>query len=110
MACIHRFLGADGLHDRVGAEPARELLDLRDTRLAALLDDVGGTELLGQRLTVGVPAEAMIRSAPSCCAARIPNRPTAPSPTTATVFARGRSPRRCLWSSTFLGVSQDVAG
>jgi hypothetical protein len=29
----------------------------------------------------------MIRSAPSCLAASTPSRPTAPSPTTATVFA-----------------------
>ena len=29
---------------------------------------------------------AMMRSAPICCAAKIPMRPTAPSPTTATVF------------------------
>ncbi len=53
----HGLLGADGLDDRVGAEAAGELLDLRDALLAALLDDVGGAELAGQRLAVRVPAE-----------------------------------------------------
>ena len=42
---------------RVGAEAAGELLDLRDTGVAALLDDVGGAELAGERLPVGVAAE-----------------------------------------------------
>ena len=53
----HGLLGADGLDDRVGAEPAGELLDLGDAVVAALLDDVGGAELAGQRLAVGVAAE-----------------------------------------------------
>ena len=36
------------------AEPAGELLDLRDAVVAAFLDDVGGAELAGERLAVGV--------------------------------------------------------
>ena len=51
------------------------------------VDDVGGAELARQRLPVGsCRLIAMIRSAPSCWAARTPSRPTAPSPTTATVL------------------------
>ena len=53
----HGLLGADGLDHRVGAEPAGELLDPGDAVLAALLDDVGGAELAGQRLAVRVAAE-----------------------------------------------------
>jgi hypothetical protein len=50
-------LGADGLDDRVGTQPTGELLDLRDTVVAAVLDDVGGAELTGECLTVAVAAE-----------------------------------------------------
>ena len=53
----HGFLGADGLDDRVRAEPAGELLDPGHAVVAALLDDVGGAELAGERLPVGVAAE-----------------------------------------------------
>src|SRR3712207_8376622 len=38
-----RLLGTDGLDDRVRAEAAGKLLDLRHARVAALLDDVGCT-------------------------------------------------------------------
>ncbi|ANS28608.1 hypothetical protein R1CP_19630 [Rhodococcus opacus] len=41
---------------RVGAEALGELFDLRDAVVAALGDEVGGTELSGQGLTVGVSA------------------------------------------------------
>src|SRR5829696_9048265 len=53
----HGLLGADGLDDRVGAEPAGEFLDPGDAVVAALGDDVGCTEFAGQRLAVGVAAE-----------------------------------------------------
>jgi len=53
----HRLLGADGLDDRVCAQPAGELLDPGDSGLGALLDDVDGAELTSQRLPVRVPAE-----------------------------------------------------
>ena len=46
----HRLLGADGLDDRVRAEPAGEVLDRPDAVVAALGDDVGGAELAGQPL------------------------------------------------------------
>ena len=84
----HRLLGADGLDDASGRR-ARSVSSLifATPVVAALLDDVGGAELAGERLPVGVAADiAMIRSAPSCLAARTPSRPTAPSPTTATVL------------------------
>ena len=53
----HRLLGADGLDDRVGTEPAGEVLDLRDSIVTALFDDVRRAELAGEGLAVGVPAE-----------------------------------------------------
>src|SRR5664280_156546 len=46
----HRLLGADGLYDRVRAEPVGELLDLGDAVVAPGGDDVGGAELPGQSL------------------------------------------------------------
>jgi hypothetical protein len=49
-----RLLGADRFDDRVGAEPVGELLDPRHAGVAALCDDVGGAELTGQSLAVGV--------------------------------------------------------
>src|SRR5712691_12704319 len=52
----HRLLGADGLDDRVRAEPAGELLDLRHALIAALGDDVGRAELAGELLAGLVPA------------------------------------------------------
>jgi len=53
----HRLLGADGLDDRVGAEPAGERFDLCDSVVTALFDDVRRAELAGEGLAVGVPAE-----------------------------------------------------
>ena len=50
----HGLLRADGLDDRVGAESIGELLDPGDALVAAFLDDVGGAELAGQGLPVGV--------------------------------------------------------
>ena len=50
----HRFLGAYGFDGRVGAVAAGEFLDLRDARVAPLFDDVGGAELCGECLPVGV--------------------------------------------------------
>src|SRR3954452_1024469 len=52
----HRLLGADGLDDRVRAESVGELRDARDAVGAAFLDDVGGADLAGQGLPVGVAA------------------------------------------------------
>jgi hypothetical protein len=52
----HRFLGADGLDDRVRAEPVRQLLDLRDAVVAAFGDDVGRPVLESELLPVGVAA------------------------------------------------------
>ena len=52
----HRLLGADGLDDRVRAEPAGEVLDPGDAVVAALGDDVGGAELPGEPLPGLVPA------------------------------------------------------
>src|SRR4051794_23093337 len=53
----HGLLGTDGLDHRVRAEPPGELLDPGNAVVAAFLDDVGGTELAGQRLAVRVAAE-----------------------------------------------------
>ena len=52
----HRFLGADGFDDRVGAEAVGEVLDPRDAVVAALGDDVGGAEVEGELLAVLVAA------------------------------------------------------
>ncbi len=46
----HRLAGADGLDDRVHAEPAGEFLDPGDAFVAAFFDDVGGAELAGELL------------------------------------------------------------
>src|SRR3712207_2525457 len=46
----HRLLRADGLHDRVRAEPAGELLDPCRALLAALAHDLGRAELPGEPL------------------------------------------------------------
>src|SRR5215203_1231337 len=46
----HRLLRADGLHDRVRAEPAGELLDPLCALLAALGHDLGRAELPGEPL------------------------------------------------------------
>ena len=53
--------------------------------MAALGDDVGGADLLGDLLAGGLRLSAMIRMAPSFLAASTADSPTAPSPTTATV-------------------------
>ena len=46
----HRFAGADGLDDRVHAQPVGEVLDAGDAVVAAFFDDVGGAELAGELL------------------------------------------------------------
>jgi hypothetical protein len=51
----HRLLGADGLDHRVRPVAAGEVLDCRDALVATLFHNVGGTELAGQLLPVGVP-------------------------------------------------------
>jgi AraC-like DNA-binding protein len=52
----HRLLRADGLDDRVRAEPAGELLDPCRALLAALGHDLGRAELPGEPLAGLVPA------------------------------------------------------
>src|SRR5829696_7955975 len=52
----HRLLRADGLHDRVRAEPAGELLDPCRALLAALGHDLTRAELPGEPLAGLVPA------------------------------------------------------
>ena len=73
---------------RVRAEAAGEVLQLGDSLVATVDDDVGGAELLRELLTVGVPAEDcdVPLGTESWRAAGHSSRPTAPSPTTATVF------------------------
>ena len=56
MAWSIDSLGADGLDDRVGAEPVGEVLDAGDAVVAALLDDVGGAELPSELLACLVAA------------------------------------------------------
>ena len=71
---------------RVGADPAGELADRGLALLAALGDDVGGPELAcAIRWRDSWRDIATTRSAPMRDAARTPDRPTAPSPTTTTV-------------------------
>ena len=87
MACIIDSWVPTASITECAPSPSVSSLTFATPVVAALLDDVGGAELAGERLPVGVPADmAMIRSAPSCFAARTPSRPTAPSPTTATVL------------------------
>ena len=52
---VHRLAGADALQHGVGADAAGELADRGLTLLAALGDDVGGAELLGDLLARRVP-------------------------------------------------------
>ena len=52
----HRLLGADGLDHRVRSQSGSEVLDSPDALVPALLDDVGGSELARQLLTIGVAA------------------------------------------------------
>jgi hypothetical protein len=52
----HRLLGADGLDDRVGAEPPGQLPDSRHPFIASLLHDIRRAELAGQALPGLVPA------------------------------------------------------
>src|SRR6516165_5505456 len=52
----HRFLGADRLDDRVGAEPVGELFDVGDAVVASCGDDVAGSEVEGELLAVLVAA------------------------------------------------------
>ena len=82
----HGLLGADRLDDGVGTEPAGELLDPGDALVAALLDDVGGAELAGERLPVGVAAERDDPLGAELLGGEDASSPTAPSPTTATVL------------------------
>ncbi len=77
---------ADAFEDGVGADAVGEVLDMGHAVVAAFGDDVGGAELAGELLPRLVRLNAMIRSALSCLADSTPSRPTAPSPTTATVL------------------------
>ena len=80
--------GADALHGGVDADPAGELEDRLVRLLAAGVDDVGGAELAGDALAVGVAAEGDDPLGAEPLAASTADRPTAPSPTTATVSPR----------------------
>ena len=53
---LHRLAGADALERGVDADAVGQLLDRLDRRVAALGDDVGGAELRGELLAVGVAA------------------------------------------------------
>src|SRR5215218_8638020 len=72
----HRFLGADALEHRVGADSVRQLHDARDTVVAALGDDVGRAELAGEPLPRFVPTHRDDAVAPICLADSTPRRPT----------------------------------
>src|SRR5215218_11121973 len=52
----HRLPGADGLDDRMRAEPSRQVLDPRHALVAALGDEVRGPVLKGELLAGLVPA------------------------------------------------------
>src|SRR5262245_29562632 len=81
----HRLLRADALEHRVRADAAGQLLDTGHALVATIGDDVRGAEFTGELLPRLVRLIAMICAAPFCFAASTPSRPTAPSPTTATV-------------------------
>ena len=51
---FHGLLGANRLDDAVRAQPIGEVLHAGDTLLTTFLDDVGGSELLGQFLALRV--------------------------------------------------------
>ena len=51
---VERCFVADGLHDAIGPQAAGQRLDACNAFLAALLHDVGRTELAGQCLSVRV--------------------------------------------------------
>ena len=82
----HGLLGADGLDDRVCAETAGSALDPGDALVARSSTMSVAPNSRARAWRSAWRLIAMIRSAPSCLAARTPRSPTAPSPTTATVF------------------------
>jgi hypothetical protein len=87
----HRLPGTDALEGGVHADPLREFHDRVVGGLAAFRDDVGGAERPCQDVAAGGRLSAMMRAAPSRRAAITAQRPTAPSPTNATMLP-GRTP------------------
>src|SRR5207244_4434832 len=76
----HRLLSADGFDHGVGAKAVGEVLDPGDAVVAALGDDVGGTELPGELLARGVAAhrDDPLGAELLCCHhAKQPNRAVA---------------------------------
>ncbi|HJR65847.1 MAG TPA: hypothetical protein VJ802_05425 [Gemmatimonadaceae bacterium] len=84
---------ADALEHGVRTEPTGERMYTLECRVSALSHDIRGAEVARERDTIRVPTEHDDPLAPNRFAAITPQRPTAPSPTTATVFpgARGLS-------------------
>ena len=74
----------DALEDRVRAVSPGQLAHLRDALIAALGDDVSGTELAAQIRTDLVPPHQDDPLGTQPLAASTASRPTAPSPITVT--------------------------
>ena len=79
-------LRPDAFEDRVGSETASQLPHALVRFLAALADDVGRAELFRQRHPVRVAAHDDDLLGAKTLRSDHPHRPTAPSPTTATLW------------------------
>src|SRR5258705_6276618 len=73
----HRFLGADRFDDRVCPQAVGELFDAFYPGIAALGDDVGGSEFAGQSLAgiLGTPRHESLRPPPACRPYTAPDHP-----------------------------------
>src|SRR5439155_10694367 len=82
----HGLWRADALEHGVSTDSLCHLHDTRYPFVAALGHDAVAPNAHASFCRVACPLMAMILSAPICFAERTPSRPTAPSPTTATVM------------------------
>ena len=90
-AVVIGLAGADALHRRVDTDPGGELehaAAVASSPRASMMSVAPNVRDRAWR--AGLRLRAMIRSAPRRCEASTAERPTAPSPTTATVPPAGR--------------------
>ena len=86
LNCLHhRFFCADALENRIHTNAVSQFLYARNAFLAAFVTISVAPNSLASCWRFSCRLIAIIRSAPSCLAERMPSSPTAPSPTTATV-------------------------
>lgn len=78
----HGFLGTNALQNRIRTDATGQLFDTINSLISTLSHDVCRAELAGELLALFVPAH---RDDAFRSYLRTPRRPTAPSPTTATV-------------------------